>query len=246
MSKEIYEWLFYLLENHLTPEAGDHYAKIRSPKTKTIEDIANRIVKERTEYRKDTIINILNIINDVKLEFLAQGNSINDGITLYEPTITGVFEGETVFDEKKNSCIVNVHTTKEVREMLANVRPSYTGLTVDNGGAVIEKVVDSSSGSVNEMITPGKVITITGKKIRVVAEESMEPQYCVSFVNEEGSEEYFLEDPIITNDPSKVVVQVPPIPSGSYRLVIKTLYSTTSTTLKAPRHIAFKIKLVVM
>ena len=73
------------------------------------------------------------MINDVKLEFLSQGNSINDGITPYEPTITGVSEGETIFDEKKNTCIVNVHTTKEVREMLSSVKPTYSGLTVDNG-----------------------------------------------------------------------------------------------------------------
>ena len=245
MAKKNTEWLFYLIENNLTPEEGDYFAKIRSQKTKTVEDIADQIVKERTEYRKETIINILRMINDVKTDFLSRGYSINDGISIYEPTITGVFDGDTLFDEKKNTCIVNVNITKDVREILSNVKATYSGLTVDNGGAVIEKVVDSASGSVNELIIPGKPITITGKKIRIVADETMNLNECILFINEDTNDEYSLEDQFVINDPSRVVVEVPSLPPGVYRLVIRTLYSTTSTTLKAPRHIAFKIKLTV-
>ena len=246
MAKKIFEWLFYLIENHLTPEEGDYFAKIRSQKTKTIDDIADRIVKERTEFRKETIVNIISLVNDAKIEFLSQGNSVNDGITIYEPAITGVFDGETNYDEKKNKCVVNTHSTKEVRTMLENVRPSYSGLTVDNGGAVIEKVVDSFTASVNEFITPGKAITITGKKIRIVLDEDVPLEEGVIFTKEDTKEEFYLDTPIIMNDPSKVVIQVPDLSRGTYRLTFKTLYSSTSATLKAPRYITFKMKLSVI
>ena len=52
------------------------------------------------------------------------------------------------------------------------VRTLYSGLTVNNGGAVIEKVVDSVSSMVNKCISLGKVLTIIGKKIRVVTDEA--------------------------------------------------------------------------
>ncbi len=46
MIKKLYEWLFYLIEHTLTSEKGDYLAKITTQKTKTVEDIADRIVKE--------------------------------------------------------------------------------------------------------------------------------------------------------------------------------------------------------
>jgi hypothetical protein len=245
MAKKNYDWLFYLIENHLTPEKGDYFAKVNSRKTKMIEDIADRIVSERTEYRKETIINIATMINDVKKEFLGGGNSVNDGFTLYEPVILGSFEGETNFNETKNACAINTRLTNDGLSILPQIKATYSGLTVDNGGAVIEKVVDSASGTSNELLTPGKVITITGKKIRIVPQEGEREQDCVIFENEDHGSTYVLEDPIITNDPSKVVVQLPHLDHGTYKLTIKTVFSNNSTLLKEPRFITFKIKLNV-
>ncbi len=245
MIKKIYEWLFYLIENTLTPEKGDYLAKINTGRTKTAEDIADRIVQERTEYRRETILNILTMVNNVKKEFLSQGDSINDGITIYEPAITGVFTGETIFDENENACVINARITNEIHKILPQVQATYSGLTLDNGGAVIEKVIDSASATVNEYLSPGKVITILGKKIRVVSEEEERPETWITFENEDGLNVYVVDDPIIVNDPGKVVVQLPLLSQGIYILTIKTLYSNSSTLLKAPRFITFKIKLTV-
>ena len=52
-------------------------------------------------------------------------------------------------------------------------------------------------------------------------------------------------DPPVINDPSKIVMQLPELKEGSYTLTIKTAFSSASITLKAPRYIAFKTKLIV-
>ena len=56
---------------------------------------------------------------------------------------------------------------------------------------------------------------------------------------------FYPDTPIIMNDPSKVVVQVPDLSRGTYRLTFKTLFSTQGRDLNEPRFITFKIRLKV-
>ena len=66
--KKIYEWLFYLIDNAVTTLVdNDKIAKVKTSKTQGIDDLAARIVQERTEYRKETIVNILTLANAAKI-----------------------------------------------------------------------------------------------------------------------------------------------------------------------------------
>ncbi|MDR1678812.1 MAG: DUF4469 domain-containing protein [Prevotellaceae bacterium] len=243
--KKIYEWLFYLIENTVTKEEGDKIAKVKSKKTKSIEDIAEQIVQQRTEYRKDTIVNVMKLVNSTKLEFLLQGEKVNDGISILEPAITGIFTDDTNFVEGVHNCIINSHVTNEIHAMLAQVKGTYNGLSMENGGASIDGITDSATGAVNGEVTPGKAITITGNKIRVVPEEDETPESCITYTNTETQQVITQEDPLIINDPSKIVLQLPGLTKGLYLLTVKTLYSNSAVSLKAPRYITSKIKLEV-
>jgi hypothetical protein len=113
-TKKIFEWFYYLMENTVTRETNDKIAKVKSKKTKSLEDLAERIVQTRTEYRKDTLVNIYRMMNEVKLEFLAEGDRVNDEITLLEPAITGNFYEDTNFSEDRNACVINSRVTNVV------------------------------------------------------------------------------------------------------------------------------------
>jgi hypothetical protein len=244
--KKLFEWFFYLIENIITPDPKDKIAKVRTGKTKKIDDIAERIVKERTEYRLETIVNILTLANTVKLDFLSQGNSVNDGIVILEPTITGTFVETTDFDESRHTCVINAHVTNSVQAMLKQVKGSYSGLTVENGGASITGVIDSFTGSANEVITPEKIVTITGNKIRIVPEEGETVESCITYTNLATDAVVTQEDPPGLNDPSKIMLKLPALTPGFYSLTLKTLFTTSgSPPLKAPRFITFKGKLQV-
>lgn len=55
-------WLFDLRENTMTKEVtNDYTANVRKLKSKTVSDIAAEIVSERTEYRPETIENIVRL-----------------------------------------------------------------------------------------------------------------------------------------------------------------------------------------
>jgi hypothetical protein len=243
--KKIYEWSFYLIENTVTPDPTDKIAKVKSKKTKTVDDIADRIVQERTEFRKETIVNILTMANKVKLEFWAQGDRVNDGLVFAEPTITGNFYDDVSFDDSRHRCILNARVTNDVHAMLAQVKGRHNGLTVENGGASIDSIADGATGALNGEITPGKIITVTGKKIRVVPEDGETLQSCITYTNLDTLQVVTQEDAPVINDPSKIVLQLPMLPQGFYSLTVKTLFSAASTALKEPRYITSKIRLEV-
>jgi predicted aconitase with swiveling domain len=170
---------------------------------------------------------------------------VNDGVVIFEPAITGVFFDKTAFDESVHRCVVNTRVTNSVHTMLRQVKGVYNGLTLDNGGASIDGVTDTVTGSVTGEVTPGKTVTITGKKIRVAAEEGETVESCITYTNIATQQVIVQEDAPVINDPSKIVLQLPLLPGGTYALTIKTLYTSASATLKAPRYITSKIKLVV-
>lgn len=227
MAKKIYTWLYYLLDLVITKEAGDYSAKVRKVRpTRTINDIAQQIVIDGTEYKIESIIDILTRANRIKINFLANGDSVNDGTAIYEPTISGVFY-DSAFDEKIHSCVVNIHPTNEVHQMSTLVRGEYSGLTVENGGAAIEKITDSATGATDGRVTPGDNITITGNKIRIVPEEGETVESCITYTNTETEQVITQTKAPVINDPSRIVLLLPELPVGNYSLTIKTLFSTT-------------------
>jgi hypothetical protein len=237
--------LFYLIDNTVTADPTDKIAKVKSRKTKAIDDIAARIVQERTEYRRETIVNILTMANAAKLDFLSQGEMVNDGLVIFEPTITGNFYESTDFDGNRNKCVVNTRVTNDVHAMLKQVKGVYSGLTLDNGGAVITGVTDTVTGATNGEVTPGKTVTVAGKKIRIVPEEGETVESCITWTNLATQQVITQEDAPVINDPSKIVLQLPLLDAGQYTLTIKTVFSSTGATLKAPRYIVAKAKLEV-
>ena len=65
-----------LYDNVLTEKANDFAGKVSITGTIHNSDIAERIVKARTEYRLETIQNILGMADDIKVEAIAQGKSM--------------------------------------------------------------------------------------------------------------------------------------------------------------------------
>ena len=244
--KKNHEWMFYLIENTVTEDTTDKIAKVKSKKTKGLEDIAKRIVQERTEYREETIVNILKMANKVKLDFFAEGERVNDEVVLFEPTITGNFYEDTSFVEGTHRCVLNARVTNQVHNLLAKIKGTYYGLTLENGGASIDGFVDTTTGAVNSTLTPGKTITITGNKIRIVPEAGEMVHNCIGYLNVETQEVIGQEDPPAINDPKTIVLQLPNLQQGRYAIVIKTLYSNAATTLKEPRYITSKLKFEVL
>ena len=106
---------------------------------------------------------------------------------------------------------------------------------------MISHVVDTKTGSVNDLITPGGTLRIKGGKLKIAGDN---PQVGVSFEDESGNTVRVEERDIVVNNPSELIVHIPGLPAGKYQLVVSNQYSV-GVLLKEPRTTVFDKTLTV-
>ena len=239
-------WLFDLRENTITKDVtNDYTANVRKLKSKTVSDIAAEIVSERTEYRPETIENIVRLYQDKLMDNLCEGNIVTDSLGTYTPSITGNFIGTSgAFDREKHACTVNVALSKEFRERISGVSPQFSGTVQSLGGARIDSVEDVEGGSTAGVLTPGGALKVRGKKIRCLNADGSSAG-SVLFIHRETETEYPVGR-LVTNDPSSLIFSIPSdLPDGEYTLRIETYYSASNQLLKSLRTIDYSEPLSV-
>jgi hypothetical protein len=244
MAKKFF-WKIWLRLNALTKSVDNDYIAEISTVGNTLhnEDIAQHIVKERSELRYDTILSILNERDAVVRDAILGGSSVQDGNIHLAPRITGNWIGsDPVYDPEAHKITVDAIPTVELRKALEDVGVEILGKKAD-GGAVIGLVTDVLTGKTDGTISAGGDILITGEKIKIVPGD--DSVFGVFFVDVNGDETP-LDYPMTENNPKKIVCRVPSqLSDGTYTLRIVTLYSNGSTLLKNPRTIEYELPLKV-
>ena len=94
MAKKKSVWEVYLRPNTLTKDNDrDCIADVHTrAATQRNEDIAEIITKERSEFRKETIMSILNMRDKAVKDLIEQGVSFMDGLVQISPRVSGVWE----------------------------------------------------------------------------------------------------------------------------------------------------------
>ena len=137
-----------LYDNLLTERKGDYTAKPRITGTLYNTDIAARIVAARTEYQHGTILNILDMADSHKVQAIAEGKSVVDGVGQYLVNVQGAFEGEKAqFEPGKHALGITYTMGKLLRETLKLVKVVVNGVAAV--GPVINTVTDSTSKAIN-------------------------------------------------------------------------------------------------
>ncbi|SDI47407.1 protein of unknown function [Chryseobacterium taeanense] len=163
---------------------------------------------------------------------LCDGFSVNTGYFTASTTIRGVFDSASeTFNKDKHSIIFQFNQGEKLRAEIPNIEVEI--LSVAESSAVILQVTDVKSGSVNDLLTPGRNLKIVGSKIKVAGED---PSVGIYFVNATTHTRTQVDtSDIVTNNPSEVMVVIPELPSGTYNLEIVTQFSKNSAFLKEPR-----------
>ena len=164
-----------LYDNVLTEKAGDYTGKIRITGTTRTSDISNRIVKKRTEYRPETITNILDLSYDEMIEALAQGRCVVNKFGQWLLTINGSFDGKkSDFRSTENKITVMFTPSATLLKALENI---YVNADVATVGPMIENLTDSTTNEKNLHITPNAPISTKGP--RLTSELSFAGRYLV-------------------------------------------------------------------
>lgn len=228
-----------LYDNALTEKEGDCVARPRINGTLHNADIARRIVEKRTEYRAETIENILRMADDEKSLAIASGMSVVDGVGQYIVQIKGVFAKATdPFDAEKHSLTVAYTSGKTLRKRLLETE------VVTNGAATVGPVIggltDSSTGKDDGTFTPGMPIVVGGSNIKISGTNEANGFYFIPAA--EGSTPVKAKV-IVHNNPSQLTVMVPAdLAAGDYYISITTQYGRTAN-VKEPRTYKYPILL---
>jgi hypothetical protein len=92
------------------------------------------------------------------------------------------------------------------------------------------QVEDKKTGSVNDLLTPGRNLKITGQKIKVAGDK---PGVGILFRSMDDPESTYpvAADDIIINNPSEVMIVIPELIADTYKLEITTQFSANKRHL---------------
>lgn len=229
-----------LYDNLLTERKGDYTAKPRITGTLYNTDIAARIVAARTEYQHGTILNILDMADSHKVQAIAEGKSVVDGVGQYLVNVQGAFEGEKAqFEPGKHALGITYTMGKLLRETLKLVKVEVNGVAAV--GPVINTVTDSTSKAINGQLSSGGALVLGGVNLKIQGDDPSIGVYLTPTT--EGAAP--MKAPVvIANSPSQVIVQMPTLADGQYTVSLTTQYSG-SRNVKEPRTYTFPIILIV-
>ncbi|MCL2131978.1 MAG: DUF4469 domain-containing protein [Lentimicrobiaceae bacterium] len=231
-----------LYENYLTDNANDYSAKVISERSLSVKEICQTAVKrggapstaEAMEH------NVGLFLKEMAYQ-LMDGYSVNAGYFTANTTVRGVFENaKENFDPQKHSILFRFNQGELLRKQIPNVSVQVMG--VGDTSIQISHVIDTKTGSVNDLITPNGTLKIKGGKLKIVGDN---PQVGVYFERIEGTEgddaESFKvsENDIVVNNPAELIVVIPPLEKGSYRLVVCNQFSGGGIPLKEVRSSKF-------
>lgn len=240
-----FKWYYDLRENTITKDIQEDYVAI--PKkllSLTPKDLALRIAEERTEYRADTIENIINIYEDMLMKTLCEGNTYVSRVAQYQPSITGIFSGTGLADPVKNKCQINITASSDLKKKLQDeVILEYSGRKLDLGGANIAEVLDMTTGKTDGTVTLGGMVQLKGDKIKCVNADGSGIGKLTLYNEAESGEDISV---LGVNDPSKIIFVFPTgLLAGEYRLEIETYFTTGNNLLKEPRVLVCPLKIKI-
>jgi hypothetical protein len=168
---------------------------------------------------------------------LCDGFSVNAGWFTAGVHIRGVFDSPNEhFNPEKHTVLFEFQQGSLLRRELESVSVDILG--VAETGIAVFQVTDVKTGSVNELLTPDRNLRISGHKIKIAGDSDANG---VFFVNQDTQERAQVDaSDIVTNNPSELIVIVPPLKAGTYKLEITTQFGSNSKTLlNEPRTTVF-------
>ncbi|MDR1678528.1 MAG: DUF4469 domain-containing protein, partial [Prevotellaceae bacterium] len=233
----------YLYNNPLTEDPSDLVARVSSERTRSIKTICDiAVTRGGARIPAADMEHSVNLFLKEMSYQLCDGYSVNTGYFTATPLIRGVFNSpEESFNPDKHSVLFQFNQGELLRAELSNVTVEIEG--VANTSLSIAQVIDVKSGSVNDLITPNRNLKIEGHKLKIAGDSEDNGVY---FVNQATQERTKVEaSDFVNNNPSELIIVIPELVAGTYKLEVVTQYSSSNGTLKDARTASFKRLLTV-
>jgi hypothetical protein len=232
----------WLYENYLKHVEGKYIARVKAEKPLSIENIAaSATTRGGAKMSSDTMVESVKLFYAEAMYQLADGFSIDNGYYSIHPTIRGAFENvESPVDPEKNKVDFTFQKRKGMRDLLKFITVKIQGVAQTDG--FIGDIQDVTTQSIDDALTPGGVLIISGYKIKIAGPDEDNGIY---FVETTSGSRTKVTSYLVENRPSRVIIQTPALAEGVYHIEIRTQYVGSTTYLKAPRVVEYTPDLTV-
>jgi hypothetical protein len=234
----------WLYENTLTDNQNDYTARVSAERALSVRDICeSAAARGGADINAAAMEHAVELFHKEMVYRLCDGFAVNTRWYNAAARIKGVFTNLTEgFDPAKHTVTVEFRQGVELRRELGMVSVSVMGKA--DSGFFIAEITDMRSGSLNDLLTPGRNARISGGKLKV---EGDDPSCGVYFVNDtDGARVKVDAADIVENARAHLLIVIPALPAGTYRLEVTTQSAGNSNTLlKAPRTAVFDHLLTV-
>ena len=223
-----------LYDNVVSPNSNDLIARVMTDRTLNVRDIClSAVARGGADIHADAMEHAVNLFHREMAYNLCDRFSINTGWYTASVGIKGVFDSPAErFNHDKHTVMFEFRQGALLRRELSSVTVEITG--VADTSAYIAHVTDIKTGSINDLLTPGRNLRISGSKIKIAGSSDVNG---VFFINQETLARTAVDpSDIVVNNPSEVLIIIPPLSAGVYHVEIVTRFGSNSKTLlKEPR-----------
>lgn len=243
MSKTRHTIKAYLYDNLLTPDPNDFVARVSSERSLSVADICHSAATRGGADVSDAAMShAVELFLKEMAYRLCDGFAVNTGYFTAMPVVRGVFlNPNETFDPQRHTLQFQFTQGELMRREIEDVEVKIMG--VAETGLYIGQVEDMKSRTVNEVLTPGFNLRVTGTKLRVVGDKPGVGIFFRETVTNIATK--VDEGDIVVNNPSELMIIIPALPAGTYQLEVTTQYSTGNKLLKEVRSAVFDRPLTV-
>ena len=225
--KEVDMLKYSLRENLLTPAPDDYMAQAADVRSYTLDEIIDLMMDKGTTLTRADVAATLQVYGEVCSSLIKDGSAVNTPLFNTALTIAGVFNGANdAFDKKRHTVNLNLTAGTLLRDAAAKVKCEKTeGASTD---PYITEIADIVSGKVNEGLTKGGVVQLTGSRLKFDQKDAAQG---IFFVPETG--EAVRAEVIAENKPARLMAIIPAgLKAGTYYIEVRTKLSGGGKPLK--------------
>ncbi|MDR2764703.1 MAG: DUF4469 domain-containing protein [Tannerella sp.] len=230
---------YFLIDNYLTSDPNDQTAIPTNIRSYSDEQIIDRIMQRGTTLTRPDLLAAIRAYQEEYGLIVEEGNGFNTGLITAGPSIVGKFNGVTDgFDHSRHKMHYSVNFSRTIQGKATVVKMNK--VQAPNTGPVVVAVRDGMSGLTDGTLSAGGALDITGSRLKVYPELVDDGVY---FVAHDGTE--YKSAALVENKPSRLIVMLPALPSGSYTLEVRTHFTGAAAPGKQLRKAQFARSLTI-
>ena len=232
---------YALRENLLTAAPDDFMAQVQDVRSYTLDEIIDAMMQKGSTLTRADVAAVLQIYGEVCASVIADGAALNTPLMNTSLSISGVFNGASdAFDKKRHTVNLNITAGTALKAALGKIKCEKTGTASTD--PYINEVKDVVSGKVNEVLTKGGVVQITGSRLKFDQKDSSQG---IFFVPETGTP--VRAAVIAENKPARLMAIIPAdLAAGTYYIEVRSKHSGGGKPLKAVKAGRFAKPLTVV